>query len=80
MDYELPKGTLVWVEPKVNATNLSQVMVNRHGKLWVIDCIAMRRDAPSRPAWYWCRSMTDGYTYDWREDELIVAKEDENAE
>jgi hypothetical protein len=46
-------------------------MMERHGNLWVVDSKAMAVN-DTRPKWYWCKSISTGYLYDWREDEMEV--------
>ena len=76
MQTELEKGTLVWVTPRIGEAWTSREMVEKHGNLWVVDGIAMRGDGP-KPAWYWCKSLSNGYVYDFRADEIEVKDEAE---
>jgi hypothetical protein len=46
-------------------------MMERHGNLWVVDGKGGIR-VETKPAWYWCKSISTGYVFDWREDEMEV--------
>lgn len=75
----LGQGTLVRVQPRTaGQVQIPTQMVEKHGALWVVDSIAMR-GTEKIPTWYWCRPLANPTIYfDWREDELTVAKEEQD--
>jgi hypothetical protein len=60
------KGTLVWVESMVGDAQ-SREMTTKHGKLWVVE-----KQAAGLGDWYWCKSISTGYIYDWHEHDMQV--------
>lgn len=71
MDAAPPPGTLVFVTPRTHSARY----VDWYGALWIVDAPCV-----DDPDFIWCRALATNAVYDWRLDELTIAKGNENAE
>lgn len=74
----LTKGTLVCIRnDAVSPYQSTEVrkMVIEHGHLWLID--EPVKGMKSHEKWYWCKALSSGVIYDWREDEFNVATQEQ---